>query len=67
MIKLISNNVDGYPSTEAEFEDSPTKEELVGILKQYHEQDVAEEAAQELIEGDEASIDDSSCTVYNLM
>lgn len=67
MIKLVSNNVDNYPTTEAEYEEKPTREQLVSVISQYSNEKRTNKAVDDLLKYGEAHLDDGECTNYHLL
>lgn len=65
MYLLTRNNVDGYPSHD-KFEEKPTEDELYEMFVQYYDEEESREAAQELLRCGYVSMNDSSCTTYEL-
>jgi hypothetical protein len=64
MYILMCNNVDNYPHVCGKWEKSPTKDELVKVLKDYH--DNANELADELVSVGSCDVGNSSCTTYEV-
>jgi hypothetical protein len=61
---LMTNNVDNYPHAIGKWQKSPTKEQLVKVLKDYH--DNADELADELVSIGSCDVRNSSCTTYEV-
>ncbi len=64
MYILMCNNVDNYPHSRGKWPKSPTKEQLVKVLKDYH--DKADELADELVSIGSCDVGDGSCTTYEV-
>lgn len=64
MTIIQHTNVDGYMDVRFEYKTVPTREQLVKSLTSYHDQDEAEQAADDLLSCGEACLNDSSSTQY---
>ncbi len=65
MYILMTNNVDNYPHAMGKWRKTPTKEQLVKVLKDYHD-DKADEIADRLVSIGSCDVRDSSCTSYEI-
>jgi hypothetical protein len=66
MYLLNHNNVDNYPSAWANWKQKPSKEELVKVLSAYYDDEKSNKIANELFDFGSCSVDDSSCTEFEL-
>jgi len=67
MKKLVKTNVDRYLTEMDSWRKTPSKQDIVDCLVEYHDLEKAEEAADDLLSSGEAYMNDSSCTVYTLL
>jgi len=65
--KLHHNNVDNYPSIWGEWDEKPTKEQLVDYLEEYYDEEKCNSIVEDLLKHGIADADESDSTVFTIL